>query len=36
MVAAGEMDEENRRAILFERIPGVFALYTDKQISLSI
>ncbi len=36
MVAVGEMDEENRRAILFERIPGVFALYTDKQISLSI
>jgi hypothetical protein len=36
MVAAGEMDEENRRAILFERTPGVFALYTDKQISLSI
>jgi len=36
MVAVGEMDEENRRAILFERTPGVFALYTDKQISLSI
>ncbi|MFO7766172.1 MAG: hypothetical protein R6V33_07050 [Pelovirga sp.] len=36
MVAAGEKDEENRRAILFERTPGVFALYTDKQISLSI
>lgn len=36
MVAVGEMDEENRRAILFERTPRVFALYTDKQISLSI
>lgn len=36
MVAVGEMDEENRRAILFERSPRVFALYTDKQISLSI
>src|SRR6056297_118664 len=36
MVAVGEMDEESRRAILFERSPGVFALYTDKQISLSI
>lgn len=36
VVAVGEMDEENRRAILFERSPGAFALYTDKQISLSI
>ena len=36
MVAVGEMDEEKRRAILFERSPGVFSLYTDKQISLSI
>lgn len=36
LVAVGEKDEENRRAILFERSPGVFALYTDKQISLSI
>lgn len=36
MVAVGEMDEENRRAILFQRSPRVFALYTDKQISLSI
>lgn len=36
MAAVGEMDDENRRAILFERTPGVFALYTDKQISLSI
>jgi len=36
MVAVGEIDEENRRAILFERTPRVFALYTDKQISLSI
>lgn len=36
MVAVGEMDEDKRRAILFERFPGVFALYTDKQISLSI
>jgi hypothetical protein len=36
MVAVGEMDEEHRRAILYERTPGVFALYTDKQISLSI
>lgn len=36
MVAVGEMDEENRRAILFERTPGLFSLYTDKQISLSI
>lgn len=36
MVAVGEMDEESRRAILFERTPEVFALYTDKQISLSI
>ncbi len=36
MVAVGEMDEENRRAILVERSPGLFALYTDKQISLSI
>ncbi|MBW6508154.1 MAG: hypothetical protein K0A94_01285 [Desulfuromonadales bacterium] len=36
IVAVGEMDEDKRRAILFERFPGVFALYTDKQISLSI
>jgi hypothetical protein len=36
VVAVGEMDEAKRRAILFERTPGVFALYTDKQISLSI
>lgn len=36
LVGVGEMDEANRRAILFERSSGVFALYTDKLISLSI
>ncbi len=36
LVGVGEVDEESRRAILFQRSAGVFALYTDKQISLSI
>ena len=36
LVGVGEVDEESRRAILFQRSSEVFALYTDKQISLSI
>ena len=36
LVGVGEVDEESRRAILIQRSSGVFALYTDKQISLSI
>lgn len=36
LVGVGEVDEANRRAILFQRSPGIFGLYTDKQISLSI
>lgn len=36
LVGAGEMDDAGRRAILYRRSPGVFALYTDKRINLSI
>lgn len=36
VVGVGEVDEANRRAILYQREPSSFALYTDKQIDLSI
>ncbi len=36
LVAITEMDEEGRRAFLYQRADLDFALYADKQISLSI
>ncbi len=36
LVGAGEIDEDNRRAILYQRGDNEYALYTDKQINLSI
>lgn len=36
LVGVGEVDEDNRRAVLYQRDEADYALYTDKQISLSI
>ena len=36
LVAASEIDNNGRRAILYQRMDGSYALYSDKQIDLSI
>ncbi len=36
LVAVGEVDEEGRRVLLYQRPDGDYALYADKQIDLSI
>lgn len=36
LVAVSEKDENGRKAILYQRPDGTFALYADKQIDLSI
>ena len=36
LVAASEIDDNGRRAILYQRGDGNYALYADKRIDLSI